>query len=142
MEHAPFRTSVPNIRDARSLGHLGTLGTWSYALASCSSLARQATLVDLKVGSSENAQISGNAVACGGKVTRSPGTTSFARKCSCFSVADDVTMVRKRFIGEPQVTASTVVLVQRRLGGQFSIEESYARVGLRPVRTMTIATLN
>jgi len=72
METRAIPHQCTHIRDARSLGHLGTLGTWSYALASCSSLARQATLVDLKVGSSENAQISGNAVACGegDKVTR------------------------------------------------------------------------
>jgi hypothetical protein len=86
-----------HICDARSFGHLCAFGTWSYTLSSCGSFTRQATLVDLKVGSGEDAEISRNAVACGegDKVTRD---NLVRKEVYLFSVADDVTMVRNEFV--------------------------------------------
>jgi hypothetical protein len=55
----------PHICDARPLGHLSSFGTPSSILPPCRGFTGQTTLVNLEVGSGENAQISWDAITRG-----------------------------------------------------------------------------
>jgi hypothetical protein len=77
----------------RSFSHLGALSTWSRILPPRCGFTRQATLINLEVGGGQNAEISGDTVACGegDKVARH---NLIRKEVYVFSVADDVTVMR------------------------------------------------
>ena len=93
MKTRTIPNQCPHICNTRPLGHLSSLGTRSDILPSGRGFTRQTTLINLEVGSGENAQISWDAITRGesDKVARD----SLIRKdVHLFAVADDVTVMR------------------------------------------------
>ena len=86
-----------HIRDTRSLGHLGAVGTGCNTLSPLGSFARQAALVNLEIEGSEQADVSRDAVACGegDEITRNK---LVGEQVNLFSVANDVAVVGNELV--------------------------------------------